>query len=114
MGDCLFCQIDKGEIPAEKVYDGEEVFAIKDVNPQAPTHILIIPKKHFSSLMDMGDSDERLFGAILNIGRHLAHKMNLEPSGFRIVLNTGSGAGQSVFHVHFHLLAGRPMKWPPG
>ncbi len=114
MGDCLFCQIDKGEIPAEKVYDGEEVYAIKDINPQAPTHLLIIPKKHFSSLMDMGDSDERLFGATLNVGRHLAHKMNLEPSGFRIVLNTGSGAGQSVFHVHFHLLAGRPMTWPPG
>ena len=114
MGDCLFCQIDKGEIPAEKVYDGEEVFAIKDVNPQAPTHLLIIPKKHFSSLMDMEDGDERLFGAILNVGRHLAKKMNLEPSGFRIVLNTGSGAGQSVFHVHFHLLAGRPMAWPPG
>ena len=114
MGDCLFCQIDKGEIPTEKVYDGEEVYAIKDINPQAPTHLLIIPKQHFSSLMDMEDGDERLFGAVLNVCRHLANKMNLEPSGFRIVLNTGSGAGQSVFHVHFHLLAGRPMKWPPG
>ncbi|TDJ58075.1 MAG: histidine triad nucleotide-binding protein [Nitrospina sp.] len=114
MGDCLFCQIDKGEIPAEKVYDGEEVYAIKDVNPQAPTHLLLIPKKHLSSLMDMEVTDERLFGAILNVGKHLAKKMNLESSGFRIVLNTGSGAGQSVFHVHFHLLAGRPMKWPPG
>jgi len=114
VGDCLFCQIDKGEIPAEKVYDGEEVYAIKDVNPQAPTHLLLIPKKHLSSLMDMEVTDERLFGAILNVGKHLAKKMNLESSGFRIVLNTGSGAGQSVFHVHFHLLAGRPMKWPPG
>jgi len=80
VGDCLFCQIEKGEIPAEKVYDGEEVYAIKDINPQAPTHFLIIPKKHFSSLMDMGDSDEGLFGAILNVDRHLAKKLNLEPS----------------------------------
>ena len=114
MADCLFCQIDKGEIPAEKVYDGEEVYAIKDINPQAPTHLLIIPKKHFTSLLDMEEEDERLLGATLNVGKHLAKKMNLESSGFRIVLNTGSGAGQSVFHIHFHLLAGRPMTWPPG
>jgi histidine triad (HIT) family protein len=88
--------------------------AIKDINPQAPTHLLIIPKKHIGTLMDIEDSDKDLMGSVCTLAKSLARENNLETSGFRLVLNCGSGAGQSVFHIHFHLLGGRHMKWPPG
>ncbi len=114
MADCLFCKIDQGEIPAEKVYENNEVFAIKDINPQAPTHILLITKKHFSSLMDIEEADAGLVGSIFMAGKKIAHDLGIDQSGFRIVNNCGRGAGQSVFHIHFHLLGGRPMQWPPG
>ena len=114
MEDCLFCKIDRGEIPSEKVYDGESVFAIKDVNPQAPTHILILPKKHFSTILDIETSDQKLIGSIFTVANQLAQENGLAESGFRMVLNCGSGAGQSVFHIHYHLMGGRAMRWPPG
>jgi histidine triad (HIT) family protein len=96
------------------VYSDEHLYAIKDINPQAPTHLLIIPKKHIGTLMDIEDSDKELMGSVFTLAKFLAGKNDLEASGFRLVLNCGSGAGQSVFHIHYHLLGGRPMKWPPG
>jgi len=96
------------------VYSDEHLYAIKDINPQAPTHLLIIPKKHLGTLMDIEDSDKELMGSVCTLAKSLAKVNDLEASGFRLVLNCGSGAGQSVFHIHFHLLGGRPMKWPPG
>ena len=114
MEDCLFCKIESGEIPSEKVYDGDGVFAIKDVNPQAPTHLLILPKKHFSTILEIEAGDQKLIGSIFTVANQLARENNLSESGFRMVLNCGRGAGQSVFHVHYHLLGGRAMSWPPG
>ncbi|MFQ5673784.1 MAG: histidine triad nucleotide-binding protein [Nitrospinales bacterium] len=114
MENCLFCKIEKGEIPSEKVHDGETLFAIKDVNPVAPVHILILPKKHFSTILEIGEEDRELIGSVYTLANRIAGDNGLEQSGFRIVLNCGAGAGQSVFHVHFHLLGGRPMHWPPG
>ena len=114
MDNCLFCKIASGEIDSEIVYNDGKLIAFKDVNPQAPTHLLIIPKKHFATLMDIEESDKELMGSVCTVAKILAEKNDLEASGFRLVLNCGSGAGQSVFHVHFHLLGGRPMKWPPG
>jgi len=114
MSDCLFCKIDKGEIPAEKVYDGDGLFAIKDINPQAPTHLLIITKKHVATLLDVEAGDLPVLGRVFEVANQLAKKGGFEKSGFRLVVNCGAGAGQSVFHVHYHFLAGRPMRWPPG
>ncbi len=114
MDSCLFCKIEKGEIPATKVYDGDRIFAIEDINPQAPVHTLIIPKKHLSTLMDVKKEDEPLMGEIVGVGNQLAGEKGLDETGYRLVANCGAGAGQSVFHIHFHLLGGRPMKWPPG
>ena len=114
MENCLFCKIASGEIDAEIVYSDEHLFAIKDINPQAPTHLLIIPKKHIRTIMDVEDSDKELLGSVYTLAKKLAQDNDLESSGYRVVVNCGSGAGQSVFHIHFHLLGGRPMKWPPG
>ena len=114
MDSCLFCKIASGEMDAEAVYNDDNLMAIKDINPQAPTHLLIIPKKHFGTLMDIEDSDKELMGSVCTLAKFLAQENDLEASGFRLVLNCGSGAGQSVFHIHFHLLGGRHMKWPPG
>ena len=114
MSDCLFCKINKGGIPTEKVYDSDEVFAIKDINPQAPIHLLIIPKKHFSTVLEIQEEDHELIGSIYSIANRLAKKNGLDQTGFRVVVNCGAEAGQSVFHIHYHLLGGRPLKWPPG
>ena len=114
MDNCLFCKIASGEIDSELVYSDEHQFAIKDINPQAPTHLLIIPKKHIRTIMDIEDSDNELLGSVYILAKSLAQENDLEASGYRVVVNCGSGAGQSVFHIHFHLLGGRPMKWPPG
>lgn len=114
MDNCLFCKIASGEIDSEMVYSDEQLFAIKDINPQAPTHLLIIPKKHIRTIMDIEDSDKELIGSVYILAKKLAKENNLEASGYRVVVNCGSGAGQSVFHIHYHLLGGRPMKWPPG
>lgn len=114
MEDCLFCKINRGDIPSNKVYDGDDVFAIEDVNPQAPVHLLIIPKKHLSTLQDIEEKDFEMIGSIFDVANQLAADKKLESSGFRVVANCGAGAGQSVFHIHYHLLGGRAMKWPPG
>ncbi len=114
MDDCLFCKINRGDIPSNKVYDGDDVFAIEDINPQAPVHLLIIPKKHLSTLLDIEDNDFEMIGSIFGVINELATERKLEASGYRVVANCGAGAGQSVFHIHYHLLGGRAMQWPPG
>lgn len=114
MDDCLFCKINRGEIPSEKVYDGEGVFAIKDVNPQAPVHLLILPKKHFSTILEIEEEDQKMIGSIFTVANKLAKENSLTDTGFRLILNCGRGAGQSVFHIHYHLMGGRALNWPPG
>jgi histidine triad (HIT) family protein len=110
---CLFCRILRGEIPAKKIYEDDHVFAFEDINPQAPTHILIIPKKHFAGLKEAEHSDAELIGRCHLAAAHIARQRNIE-QGYRTVLNVGPGAGQSVFHLHVHLLGGRSLTWPPG
>lgn len=112
MDDCLFCKIIQGAIPATKVYEDDTVLAFRDIQPQAPTHILVIPKAHFSSISTA--TDPALVGTVMLQAANIARSEGLEESGFRLVTNHGEGAGQSVFHWHVHLLGGRPMRWPPG
>ncbi len=111
--DCIFCKIVAGEIPSKKVHEDDDVVAFHDLNPQAPTHVLVIPRKHIASLDAADESDEALLGRILLATRRLARELGVE-SGYRVVTNCGAPAGQSVFHIHFHLLGGRSMGWPPG
>jgi len=111
--DCLFCKIAAKQIPAKLVYEDEEVFAFEDINPQAPTHILLCPKKHVASLAEATREEEAVLGKIALLAAKLARERKLG-SGYRAVVNTGSGAGQTVFHLHLHLLGGRAFHWPPG
>ena len=111
--DCLFCKIAAKKIPSKIVYEDEDVFAFEDIGPQAPTHILICPRKHFASLHDATGEDQLVLGKLQLVAAQLARKLNLL-EGFRTVVNSGSGAGQSVFHLHLHLLGGRVFRWPPG
>jgi histidine triad (HIT) family protein len=113
MSDCLFCKIAGGEIPSKKVYEDDEFFAFHDINAQAPTHVLVIPRRHIASLEDAGADDDALLGRLLLVCQRLARELGIA-KGYRVVNNCGPAAGQSVFHVHFHLLGGRPMGWPPG
>jgi len=111
--DCLFCKIAAKKIPSKIVYEDEDVFAFEDIGPQAPTHILICPRKHFASLNDATTEDQAVLGKLQLVAAQLARKLDLL-DGYRTVLNSGSGAGQSVFHLHLHLLGGRAFRWPPG
>ena len=111
--DCLFCKIAAQQIPAKLLHDDAEVFAFADINPQAPTHILICPKQHFASLADAAPTHQAVLGKMFLVAAKLAREANLG-SGYRAVVNTGSGAGQTVFHLHMHLLGGREFRWPPG
>ncbi len=113
MSDCIFCKIVEGGIPADKVHEDSEMLAFRDVSPQAPVHVLIIPKRHIASLNDAGTDDAELVGRILVRIPALAQKLGVA-GGYRVVNNCGASAGQSVFHIHFHLLGGRAMGWPPG
>jgi histidine triad (HIT) family protein len=113
MSDCLFCRIVAGEIPAKKVYEDEHTFAFEDINPQAPTHVLIVPKKHIRGLKESEAEDAEIIGRCHLAAAQLARQRGIE-DGYRTVLNVGPGAGQSVFHLHVHLLGGRNLKWPPG
>lgn len=112
--DCLFCKILSGEIPAELVYESDTAVAFRDINPQAPTHVLVIPRKHISTINDIGDADQALVGSLFSAAREIAAKEGIAESGYRAVMNCNEGAGQSVFHIHLHVLGGRPMDWPPG
>lgn len=111
---CLFCRIANREIPAAIVYEDDQVLAFKDVNPQAPTHVLLIPKRHIASLSDLSPDDDRLVGEIVRRAAALANELGIAAGGFRTVFNTNRDAGQTVFHIHLHLLGGRAMHWPPG
>ena len=112
--DCLFCRIVKGEIPSQKVFENKELLAFKDINPQAPIHVIIIPKKHINSLSGIGKKDSALLGRLQLVMSEIAEKLLGKNSSYRIVTNCGEEAGQSVFHLHYHLLAGRRFTWPPG
>jgi histidine triad (HIT) family protein len=110
--ECIFCKIAAGLIPADKLYEDEEVVAFRDLDPQAPSHFLVIPRKHLSGPAAVTADDEQLIGRVLRIGAKLASEHQAED--FRFVVNNGQGAGQTVFHFHLHVLAGRMMAWPPG
>jgi histidine triad (HIT) family protein len=112
--NCLFCRIIAGEIPSGKVYEDDLAFAFHDINPQAPTHVLIIPKKHIASLDEATPEDQALLGRLTLLAPKLADQLGVAGGGYRTVINTGAGAGQSVWHIHIHLLGGRAMNWPPG
>jgi histidine triad (HIT) family protein len=112
--NCLFCRILAGEIPSTKVYEDDLSLAFRDINPQAPTHVLIIPKKHIASLNELSKDDRELMGHLTLVASKLADQFGVAASGYRTVVNTGAGAGQSVWHIHVHLLGGRPLGWPPG
>ncbi len=113
MNDCLFCKIVAGEIPAEKLYEDDDVLAFKDIAPEAPLHFLVIPKKHIESAAHFTEEDDQLFGKMMRVGAQVTKESGYEGQ-FRTVLNSGTEAGQVIFHVHMHILAGRAMQWPPG
>jgi len=114
MTQCLFCRIIKKEIPGRIVYEDEVALAFEDINPQAPLHILVVPKKHIDSLSNLTRTDTELMGSLFMIVNSLAKTRNLAQAGFRTVINTGTDGGQTVHHLHIHLLGGRQMTWPPG
>ena len=114
MDDCLFCKIIGGIIPATIVHEDESVVAFEDINPQAPVHILVVPRKHIPGTSDLAAEDASLVGHIHLVAAKLAAEKGIAKSGYRIVCNCGPHAGQAVDHIHFHLLGGRPMAWPPG
>lgn len=114
MEDCLFCKIVNKEIKSKIIFEDEKVLAFQDINPQAPVHILVIPKKHLATILDVKNGDKELIGHIYLTINEIVKKINLEERGFRVVVNCGEEAGQAVFHLHFHLLGGRKMLWPPG
>jgi len=111
--DCLFCKIAAKQIPSKVVFEDDEVFAFEDIGPQAPTHVLIIPRRHIASLEEATPEDQAVLGKLQLVAADLARKLKLV-GGYRTVVNTGEGAGQSVFHLHLHLLGGRSFRWPPG
>ena len=111
---CLFCRIMSGEIPARKAYEDDDVFAFHDINPQAPVHMLVIPRRHIASLDDVTDETAGLLTKVVTRTAQLARDLQLNADGYRVVTNTGAAAGQTVFHIHVHLLGGRNFGWPPG
>lgn len=114
MTDCLFCKIRDGEIPGDIVYQDDEVLAFRDVNPQAPTHVLVIPSKHIATTNDLGEADAVIVGKMMLAAKKIAADEGFAQEGYRLVLNCNEGAGQTVFHIHMHLLGGRRLTWPPG
>ena len=114
MQDCLFCKIINKEIPADIVYEDEQVLVFKDISPMAPVHLIIVTKKHIPTLADMDEKDTLLIGRVQLTAARLAVEMGLTEGGFRLVNNCGHDGGQTVMHIHYHLLAGRPFNWPPG
>ncbi len=112
--ECIFCRIIERQIPSKVVYEDDRVVAIEDANPQAPVHLLVLPRKHLPSLKEVGHEDEPLLGHLLTVAAQVAREKQLEAKGYRVVVNNGSWAGQSVFHLHLHVLGGRVFRWPPG
>lgn len=113
MADCIFCRIIRGEIPSKKIYEDESTFAFEDLNPQGPTHVLVVPKKHIAGLKEASAEDAEIIGLCHLAAARIASERNIE-NGYRTVLNVGPDSGQSVFHMHVHLIGGRKLKWPPG
>jgi len=114
MSDCLFCKIAGGEIPSEFVYEDDDVVAFKDLNPQAPQHYLCIPRQHVSTTNDLNTGNAHLIGKLYLAAKSIAAELGVADDGYRLVMNCNDHGGQSVYHIHLHLLAGRPMSWPPG
>jgi histidine triad (HIT) family protein len=114
MTDCLFCKIIAGQIPAALLYQDEQLVVLQDINPQAPLHVLIIPRRHIASINELSAGDDALVGSMFRRAAAIAKEHGYDERGYRTVFNTNRGAGQTVFHIHLHLLAGRPLAWPPG
>ncbi len=114
MENCLFCRIRDGAIPAKIVHEDDRAFAFRDINPQAPTHVLVVPRKHIASLNDLTEADDALIGHLHRVAAQIAGAEGVRDAGYRVLFNCGAGAGQTVWHLHLHLLGGRPMRWPPG
>ena len=114
MSDCLFCKMVNGEIEPDVVHETDNTLAFRDINPQAPVHVLVIPKRHISTINDLQSGDKDVIGEMYLAARDIAKQLNIADGGYRAVMNCGSGAGQTVFHIHLHVLGGRSMKWPPG
>jgi len=114
MNDCLFCKIASGQIPSKKVFEDERIFAFEDINPQAPTHILLVPKDHVRDVAALDASHGGSLAEMVGAANELARSEGIDSSGYRLVFNVGPDAGQTVFHLHLHLLGGRRMTWPPG
>ena len=112
--NCLFCRIVAGDIPADVIYENDLVVGFRDINPKAPTHVLVIPQKHISTINDIADDDATLLGSMYVAARDIAAQEGLAAAGYRTVMNCGEAAGQSVFHIHLHVMGGRIMTWPPG
>ena len=112
--NCLFCKIASGEIPADVIYESETAIAFRDINPQAPTHILIIPRKHIATINEIAEEDEAIVGSLYTAAREIAVAEGIAEEGYRAVMNCNEAAGQTVFHIHLHLLGGRTLGWPPG
>jgi len=111
---CLFCRVIAGELPSKKVYEDETLFAFHDINPQAPVHVLVVPKAHIATLNDLGPGDQDLVGQVVRRAAAIAKDLGIDARGYRTVFNCNREAGQTVFHIHLHLLGGRAMAWPPG
>lgn len=114
MSDCIFCKIISGEIAGDVVYENEDVLAFRDLNPQAPTHILVIPRRHIATINDLQDADAELLGKMYLAAKEIAKNEGIDEAGYRTIMNCNAGAGQTVFHIHLHVLGGRQMNWPPG
>ena len=114
MSNCLFCKIIKREIPASIVYEDDRVLAFNDINPQGPTHVLVVPKRHIATLNDLGEGDDQIVGEVVRRAAAIAKERGIDAGGFRAVFNTNQDAGQTVFHIHLHLIGGRGLAWPPG
>lgn len=112
--DCIFCKIVQGDVPAKILFDDPEIIAFRDINPQAPQHILIIPRRHIATINDVDGKDEQLLGRMVLAAKKLAKNEQFSEQGYRLVFNVNSGGGQEVYHIHLHLLGGRQMTWPPG
>jgi histidine triad (HIT) family protein len=112
--DCLFCKIAKGEIPAKISHRDDQVMVLDDINPQAPIHKLIVPFKHIATINELGQDDNALLGHMFQTAKKIASELGIADDGYRVVMNCNAGAGQTVFHIHLHLLGGREFKWPPG
>ncbi len=114
MSDCIFCKIAAGEIPADLIHEDDQVVGFRDLNPQAPTHVLLIPRKHIASTNDLQAEDEAIIGRLFSAAAKVAEQEGFAESGYRCVINCNEDGGQTVFHIHLHLLGGRRMSWPPG